>query len=430
MFLIRVFLWALVGAITLQGWLHADDYSFGSPISSTSHLNLGTSVSIWQEILVTGLTSLLWKPTNNGLPRCIVRSLIKETARHPELKTAPALQEALSIHERVMTEFRQTEMAWLLQHVDIVTMVANEKQSMIATWAERVDTVEKQLASEKKKFCMTQSSECRIQREYLENEKQIAERGRQLWKQVLSIEETGISVTEFIESSQEICIVASWKEAWQKALAELHRVTDWNDSRLWQMQRQAMEMVTSLLWPDVIIIRLIDSLFQGEIWGACRQHLQRREMRLRGLASSVGLANLHAAQEKEMNASLRLVSGANEEMTVRTWFAEIAVNGWWPGADIPGLVRRCLSIETGECVRVGSTEIAALSAQHGESLRLADDWSRRLFIGMWNALPALAVIMIVEVVCLYIHQRRQVKQPVYLQLPANLPAIAPALTDT
>jgi hypothetical protein len=84
----------------------------------------------------------------------------------------------------------------------------------------------------------------------------------------------------------------------------------------------------------------------------------------------------------------------------------MASYAWWPSDDMPTIVRRCLAQEGGDCVRIGPTEVNALASTLDEQSRIVADWTRRLFIGMWNALPGIALLFVVEFVVLLVGVRR------------------------
>jgi hypothetical protein len=118
---------------------------------------------------------------------------------------------------------------------------------------------------------------------------------------------------------------------------------------------------------------------------------------------AAGIQDMLNAHERIFNASLRVTK---ETKTVQEWFGEMASYAWWLGDDIPNIVRRCISQETGDCKRIGPTEIATLSAQMLEQRRIINDWTRRVFIGMWNGMPVVFLLFLLEIVVLCIPQRR------------------------
>jgi hypothetical protein len=139
--------------------------------------------------------------------------------------------------------------------------------------------------------------------------------------------------------------------------------------------------------------------------------------------AATGVQDLYNAQERVLNASLRVAATASERQTITSWFSEMAGYAWWPGDDLPAIVRRCLIQEGGDCLRIGPTEVTALASQMDEQSRIVADWTRRLFIGMWNALPAVGLLFVVEVVVLLLGvrwampQAQRAPQEVVVQRP-------------
>jgi hypothetical protein len=138
---------------------------------------------------------------------------------------------------------------------------------------------------------------------------------------------------------------------------------------------------------------------------------------------TAGVNELTLVNERVLNASLLTVSGATERATVQNWFAEMSSYAWWLPDDIVSLVRRCIAQEAGDCTRIGPTEITAISVQIGEQSKIVEDWVRRIFIGMWNAMPALAVLLAVELIVICMPKRGYVAGlPEYPRLEYSRPA--------
>jgi hypothetical protein len=128
-----------------------------------------------------------------------------------------------------------------------------------------------------------------------------------------------------------------------------------------------------------------------------------------------GVQDLMNTNERILNASLLTVASATDKKKVQDWFGEMSAYAWWLPEDIPSLVRRCAGQEAGDCTRIGPTEITALSAQIGERSKIVEDWTRRIFIGMWNAMPAVCLLFIVELIILCMPKRGYVadERPLY-----------------
>jgi hypothetical protein len=118
-----------------------------------------------------------------------------------------------------------------------------------------------------------------------------------------------------------------------------------------------------------------------------------------------GVQDLMNTNERILNASLLTVTAATDKKKVQDWFGEMSAYAWWLPEDMPSLVRRCAGQEAGDCTRIGPTEITALSAQIGERSKIVEDWVRRIFIGMWNAMPAVCLLFVVELIILCMPKR-------------------------
>ena len=62
-----------------------------------------------------------------------------------------------------------------------------------------------------------------------------------------------------------------------------------------------------------------------------------------------------------------------------------------------------------------------------EQSRIVADWTRRLFIGMWNALPAVGLLFVVETVVLVLGMRWAVPQA--QRAPQEVVVQRPVLED-
>jgi hypothetical protein len=178
--------------------------------------------------------------------------------------------------------------------------------------------------------------------------------------------------------------------AFQEALKRLHNVTEVSDSYLQFVLAHRPSTVALI---DPWIRRLLASLGEGDVWSAAMDHVRAREARVRDLMITAGVQELWAAHERTLAASIKAVAEEKQGL-VRDWFGESASYAWWMPDEVPGIVRRCIGQEGGDCVRIGPTEIQALAAQHVERNRILEDWTRRLFIGMWNAMPIIGILFV------------------------------------
>lgn len=414
--MIRVFLWGLVAAMTLQGWLHADDYGAGAGLLGGMALTL----SVWRESAVEGARGLFWRPASYvGLPRALVQAAVRETARHPTIHTVPALRRVLDGHERSWSAFRDAEIAWMLGHADLVGALQAEPSAVVLwrLWEDRINITEDEIIRLKRSQCVISTgTQCKESAQALAAaEKRLGEEARALraWKHVLGL--TGATEAATWWRMTQNSTAPPVFEAWGSALAQLHNVTTPTDRRIVTLRADAAAIARALT-AEPWTRQLMESLLLGELWASCLGHVMAREGRVRELMAATGVADLIQAHDRALNTSLRVASTDTERQTVQEWFGEMASYAWWPGDDIPSVVRRCLATSAGECIRIGPTEIASLSAQMDERMRIAGDWARRLFIGMWNALPAIALLFVVELVALCLDRRIPAVTPAQPQM--------------
>jgi hypothetical protein len=410
--MIRFFLWGLVAAMTLQGFLHADDY--GSAPSMFG--GMGLTMSVWKESLTEGTRTLFWgRPQFVGLPRVLVQAALRETARHPGIHTVPALRRALESHERAWAAFRDAEVAWMLAHADLVGAVTVEPdaRALWEPWATLVTAIESELVEAQGSLCKvprlspTVCGAAAARVADLEVALGRASRGMRAWRAFLELRGPievawWWRVTRLDPNGTDTV----WTE-WAVALSRLHNVSDPKDTRVSSLRDRAAAIAVAVTNEGGWERRILESLLLGELWTSCLNHVSAREGRVRELMTVAGVSELFTAHERALNASLRVAKGSAEETQIQEWFSEMAGYAWWLGDDVPGLVRRCLASpqKTGECARSGPTEIAALSAQMDERMRIVEDWSRRLFVGMWNAMPAVGLLFVVELLLICVERR-------------------------
>jgi len=411
MLMIRFFLWGLVAAMTLQGFIHADEY--GSAVGLMGGMSL--TMSVWSESLSEGTRSLFWsKPSFAGLPRTVIQAALRETARHPGIHTVPALRKALDSHSKAWTAFRDSEVSWMLDHADLVgaILVEPDARALWKVWSDRLNITETRM--EDIVLCKLPSldvvhcGQLAHQKINLQMRAAIEKRAVRAWSAVLAMV-APIDVENWWGATQPSASAsASLWPIWNRMLSQLHNISEPKDGRIAVIRTLAASMAHNLTMnstTDRWTPRLLESLLVGELLRSCLQHVAAREGRVRELMTATGIADLVAAHERILNASLRVTMVAAEQRIIQDWFGEMASYAWWLGDDIPGLVRRCLNQQAGDCARSGPTEIAALSAQMDERMRIVEDWVRRLFVGMWNALPAVALLFVVELVALCVERR-------------------------
>ena len=134
MFYIRLFLWSLVAAMTLQGWLHADEY--GSAATLVGGVTM--TMSVWSESFVASVKGLLSSaPKFVGLPRALVSAALQESARHPIIKTLPRLKSTLESHQKVWNLFRDEHVTWSLGHMDLIGGLYTEAAHLWNFWPDQ-----------------------------------------------------------------------------------------------------------------------------------------------------------------------------------------------------------------------------------------------------------------------------------------------------
>jgi hypothetical protein len=427
MLLIRVFLWGLVAAMTLQGFLHADEYG----TAATLFGGMALTMSAWGERLSEGARVLFWRqPKYVPLPRAVVVAALRETARHPGLHTLPPLRAAFAEHEAALQEFREAEVEWLLLHGDLIGGLATEGRGVWApAWSE-ADTAMAAAAAAVEMLCRlprmdpTRCAEKAAAAAAATAAEEEAWRRRRAWERVLRMtaigDDAGPDTLGWLLGAGldgDVDRISAFRDA----LTTLHDVRSRRDGRVMELVRTAAASITE---NGGWIARLEASLLQGELWSACVRHVRQRENRVRELMAATGVQDLFNAQDRVLNASMRVTTSAAERQMVMDWFGEIASYAWWPGDDLPTIVRRCLGQEGGDCLRIGPTEITALASAMDEQSRIVADWTRRLFIGMWNALPAVGLLFLVEVVVLILGVRRPL--PVHVPIPVEAPVLEDA----
>ena len=364
--------------MTLQGWLHADEY--GSRAGMFGGVAL--SVAVWGERLSDGAWSwLLWQPRRVLLPRALVMAALEETARRPRAAAAVAsepLRKALRAAEAAEERMREAEAHWIVRHGSLLAGLATEGR---AVW----DVTAAGAAAEPCRFPVLDSVGCAARQERAA--------AAAAWRAILAMEELVDGTRGWLRA---VGGKPAGAQAFYELLEQLHDLEWPTDSRVAALMATIPTTAVAVIngsWEQ----RTAASLLEGDLWAATIRHVRAREWRLRGALAASGAGELWSAHERALNASLRLTK---EETTVRDWFSEMAVYAWWLGDGVPTIVQRCVRQDNGDCLRIGPTEIAALSAQFGERVRIVEDGVRRLFIGMWNALPAVGLVFIVELIIL------------------------------
>jgi hypothetical protein len=401
---IRIFLWVLVASMTLQGYLHADEY--GTATSLVGGISL--SMSIWKESLLSSVQTLWTTPTHVPLPRAFVVAAIRETTRHPGLHTLPPLRRSLAEHMRRWDAFRDMEVRWMLLHTDLVGALATEGRDTWTRWNHEQDEATAIITEQYRAYCkVLLSSRCAERRRLVaaaEERHANATRAIRAWERALRMDPS-LSLVDWWGAigGGASANFDNMTDEFYRGLQTLHDVAWPSDFRVREREADA-RMIAQFVRGDIWIQRFIESLLTRDLWATCLEHLRRRETRIHELMIAAGVQDMVNTHERILNASLRVVEPPGQ--IVHDWFAEAYGYAWWMPDEIPAIVRRCIKQMVGDCTRIGPTEIVSLSAQFDERVRIIGDWTRRVFLGLWNALPAVALLFVLELIVLIVPQRR------------------------
>ena len=419
MLLIRGFLWFLVAVMTLQGFLHADEYG-----TATSMLGgVSMTMAIMKESL-GATTRSLFSSTQAfvSLPRVIVQAALKETALHPGIQVVPKLQQTLKLHQRTWDLFREEEVSWMLRHADLVGGVLSdpEARQLWTAWDQTLNYSQAALNASRAAVCIVKAMDptlCNAKAADVVRYKSMAGRAQEAvnrWNEILYLHR-GVSTRAWWSAIFSNANASQHFSEFATAVARLHDIDKPSDGRLKNLTILVSE---TTIWlargKSPWLYRLLQSLLTGEMWAGCLEHVRLREGRVRDLMMLAGIQDMESAHERVLNASLRVVSSDADRRLVQDWFGEMSGYAWWLSDDLPSLVRRCVGQEAGDCTRIGPTEIATLSAKIAERERIIGNWTRRIYIGMWNAMPIIGILFVLELVLLCV-DRRAPSAPSYPQ---------------
>jgi hypothetical protein len=400
---IRIFLWGLVATMTLQGFLKADEYG----ISTSMMGGISMMMSIWGE-RAKGLVGL--GPHYVPLPHALVAAALQETAHHPGIQAAPQLKHALHQEQHIWRGFRDKQISWMLQHSALVGAIQSDPsgRTVWSYWHDLLNVTETLLRQQQAARCVVNANRphCIANSAAItvyEHQIHRIHRVIHVWNDVLQMQPVRTAI--WWRVTQNTSALDASFDHYTASMARLHNVTWANDPRIASLLQDIRRFTTSGVTNNTWLERIMTSLMEGEVWAACLEHVRQRESRVREMMMATGVQDLYNAHERILNASLRVVAAGAEHRLVLDWFAEMGAKAWWMGDDIPAVVRRCVATENGECRRIGPTEISAMTAHMGAAGAVLEDWSRRLYIGMWNGLPALGLLFLVEFAVLCLHVR-------------------------
>jgi len=396
MYLIRGFLWTLVAIMTLQGFLHADEY--GTATSMIGGVSM--SMAIMRENV--GRSLFVSSHSFVPLPRVIVQSALKETALHPGIQVVPKLRRTLAAHQLTWDRFRDEEITWLLEHADLIGGVHSDPEARVlwVSWDHRLNYSQIVLNQTRAMHCPPRfmSSPCvaapvAVAATEVRRIQTVVEK----WNQVLYLNRWVSAFSWWTAIHPEVN--GSWHfDSIKDDIARLHDVEVPVDPRI-ALLLDTIHTITEdqSSW----LQRILRSLLTGEVWAGCLEHVRLREGRVRDLMMLAGIQDMYNAHEGVLNASLRVVDGdKDKKRLVQDWFGEMSGYAWWLSDELPSLVRRCVGQDAGDCTRIGPTEIVSLSAKIAEREKIVGNWVRRIYIGMWNAMPVIGILFVLEIIVL------------------------------
>lgn len=404
---VRAFLWTLAGTMVLQGYLHADEYGTAASVFG----GLALTMAVWRE----RIGEIFVRDTSVPIPRALVQSALQETARHPDIHTVPQLQQTLEDNQATWRTFRNAEFEWMMRHANLVAALQADPdaRALWSAWSRDAEAVAARLTEARAGVCSPVSAlltpaACQM----FQARVTVAERkaatvraARRAWDTVLTMHESVVDVVAWWNATQRGSPRLNLTE-FQMQLARLYDVQTRADTRIGAAlhhARHTAHYTTENPW----LQRLLESLLTGQVWEACLQHVRSREQRVRDIMVRVGVQELYQRFDQVLNATLQATTTEAEVSLVHDWFTEMSAYAWWMTEDMPTTVRRCLRHEGGECTRIGSSEIAVLTAQINERNRILKDGSRRLLLGLWNALPAVGLLFLLEIAVFIVGPRPQ-----------------------
>lgn len=396
------------------------------------------TMAIMKESLSASTRSIFSStPAFIPLPRVIVQAALKETALHPGIQMVPKLQQTLKLHQRTWDLFREEEVSWMLRHADLIGGILSDPDArqLWTIWHQTLNYSQSALNLSRSVVCRVRAMNptacdakaADIMR--LEAKVRIARDAVDRWNEILYLQR-GVSSRAWWLTIYPMSNSSYHFDQFATLVARLHDIDKPTDGRLKNLTVIINETTRRLAYGQSLWLhRLLDSLLVGEIWAGCLEHIRLREGRVRDIMMLAGIQDMYNAHERVLNASLRVVSKDAEKRLVQDWFGEMSGYAWWLSDELPSLVRRCVGQEAGDCTRIGPTEIVTLSAKIAERERIISSWTRRIYIGMWNAMPVIAILFVLELLVLCVDRRAPIypqQQPIVLKL--ETPALR-ALTN-
>ena len=401
MLAVKLFLWTLVVALFLQGFLNAESY--GS--APTMLGGMGLTMAVMKE----SLFATNWI----GIPRIFVQVAIKETQRHPGTIKIPVIQKRIAVLQRSLQGLREADLLWSLDYSELVSAILADDTALYL-WKPVVD-LKYILADEVKQLQSDEMSTCSIwvteRCNYL--------RGRIIIKRRELADATAaakpwLDLLDFkrIRADE----IFSNLTDFYRSLKSLHNVTGPTDPRINRLKPYSDESWTS---------RIQTTLMMGDLWDACLYYVMQQDSRVHRLLVSAGYQEMRNTHERIQNMSLSDLTEAQKKIAV-VWFDEAVSWSWWVSEEMPALVKRCVNQNRGDCTLIGPTEISSLMARMAVGRQIAEDWSRCVLIGLWNGMPVVAILFVLELILIFVggctRSQRQIEyQPPGYQPPGYQP---------
>jgi hypothetical protein len=394
---IRIFLWLLTSALVLHAFIHADDYGINTVFGG-----LTLSLSILTEQMSESARSL-WTGQHSyvGIPRALVKAALRETALHGDTVSTMKLQDEIGRQHGFLAEFHGEHITWLLSHGRILDamaanpVVAESRRADMKALHSAVAVAE---AGKCYVFCGEKTEKVRVLRDRIREVEEI-------WSRLFDMDTT-MTAREFMGVTS-----IEHDETPLDNLSELYDIENVTDVRLGRLLTRARSL--SLLTPESWLHELVSSLLVGEIWASCIRFIRSRENRLQQLLVTSGVQTMWDANDRILNVSRKIATTKRESRLVEDWCYEMIGWRWWLGEEIPHIIQRCLGYDGGDCVRIGPTEITALSDQIVKREQIMEDWTRRICIGLWNGMPMVGLLFVFEVL-VSVKIRRVIEVPVPL----------------
>ena len=374
MWLLRGFLWTLVASVCYQGYLR--------PTTE----------------------SLFTVPTLFGhIPRVFVLEAIKETQRHPRLLEIPRIRLRLTDVQHTLDYLRKSELSWRLDFQDIITRLHVTQPWRHAVG--RLDSLQKKVV---KVSCWLPTQAClTLKRKARNLQIQIRLAKENPWLSLMRFE--AVKASAFIQSQYRMTPRLSEEvHTLYETFNSLYNVTA-EDPRIPVLIHRIERISLGFRSQN----QLLNSLFLGDLWASCMSHAIAQDHRIHSLLDRSGIIEVRQIRERIYNTSV--IGLSHDDLSVIVaWFDEATTWSWWLPDTIPAIVRRCLTKTTGECKRIGSTEI--------DSLMSRSDVPKSIHTGLWSGLPLVLCIFAGELVTEYFKK----SPPLAISLGLPSTALVPA----